>query len=76
MVIPPFTAHWLRHTFVTNMYHAGVDVAIARDQAGHSDIKTTLEIYTTLDKECRRADMSKVDNYINNVSKTPEVKTG
>ena len=76
MVIPPFTAHWLRHTFVTNMYHAGVDVAIARDQAGHSDIKTTLEIYTTLDKECRRADMSKVDNYINNVSKTVEVKTG
>lgn len=64
MVIPPFTAHWLRHTFVTNMYMAGVDVAVARDQAGHSDIKTTLDIYTTLDKECRKTDMSKVDSYI------------
>ena len=64
MVIPAFTAHWLRHTFVTNMYNAGVDVAIARDQAGHSDIKTTLEIYTTLDKENRRSDMAKLNDYI------------
>lgn len=64
MMIPPFTAHWLRHTFVTNLYHAGVDVAVARDQAGHSDIKTTLEIYTTLDKECRVQGAEKIDKYL------------
>lgn len=64
MVIPPFTAHWLRHIFITNMYMAGVDVAVARNQAGHGGIKTTLEIYTTLDKECRKNYMTKPDNYI------------
>lgn len=64
MVIPQFTAHWLRHTFVTNMYMAGVDVAVARNQACHGGIKTTLEVYTTLDKECHKSDMTKPDNYI------------
>lgn len=46
------------------MYMAGVDVAVARNQAGHGGIKTTLEIYTTLDKECRKNYMTKPDNYI------------
>lgn len=41
-VIPPFTAHWLRHTFITNMYLAGIDVLTAKEQAGHADIKTTI----------------------------------
>ena len=46
------------------MYMAGVDVAVARNQAGHIGIKATLDIYTTLDKECRKNDMTKPDNYI------------
>lgn len=60
MVIPQFTAHWL----VTNMYMAGVDVAVERNQAGHGGIKTTLDIYTTSCKECHKSDMTKPDNYI------------
>lgn len=64
MVIPPFTAHWLRHIFVTNMYMAGVDVSVERNQAGHDEIKTTLDIYTTSCKECHKSDMTKPDNYI------------
>lgn len=42
MVIPRITPHWLRHTFITSMYLAGVDVIIAKEQAGHSDINTTI----------------------------------
>ena len=44
-VIPHITPHWLRHTFCTMMYLAGVDILIAKDQMGHADIKTTFEIY-------------------------------
>ena len=36
MVIPPFTAHWLRHTYITMLYLAGVDVLTAKEQAGHA----------------------------------------
>ncbi|MBW7573877.1 tyrosine-type recombinase/integrase [Caproiciproducens faecalis] len=67
-MIPPITAHWLRHTFATLLYLAGVDVLTARDQLGHADIKTTLEIYTHLDKIYKRNSMDKLSEYISGKS--------
>lgn len=73
-MIPPITAHWLRHTFATLLYLAGVDVLTARDQLGHADIKTTLEIYTHLDKVYKRHSMDKLSHYISgNRKKLDEV---
>lgn len=62
-VIPQFTAHWLRHTFITNLYLAGVDVITASKQAGHADIQTTMNIYTHLDDEYKANQMSKLDDF-------------
>ena len=67
-VIPRITPHWLRHTFATMLYFAGVDVLAAKEQLGHSDIKMTLEIYTHLDKEHKRKSMNKLDFYLNDAS--------
>lgn len=44
MVIPRISPHWLRHTFITNMYLAGVDLLTAKEQAGHADINTTIPV--------------------------------
>jgi len=63
-VIPRFTAHWLRHTFCTLMYLAGVDLLTAQQQMGHADIRTTLAIYSHLDKIHKRKSMMKLDNYL------------
>lgn len=63
-VIPRITAHWLRHTFITNMYLAGVDVLTAKQQAGHSDIKVTMDIYTHLDAEHQNKSMEKLNNFL------------
>lgn len=41
MTIPPITMHWLRHTFCTLLYLAGVDVVQACAQMGHADVSTT-----------------------------------
>ena len=65
LVIPNITAHWLRHTFITNMYFAGVDLLTAKEQAGHSDIRTTSEIYTHLDAEFKERKMQSLNNYLN-----------
>jgi integrase len=65
MVIPHFTAHWLRHTFATLLYMSGVDVLTAKEQLGHSDIKTTLAIYTHLDAKFKRKSMGKLNAYLN-----------
>lgn len=64
MTIEPFTPHCLRHTFCSIMYEAGTDVLTAKDQMGHSDIKTTLSIYTHLDKQHKQKNISKLDAYL------------
>lgn len=64
MTIPPFTLHWLRHTYCTLLYFAGVDVVQARALMGHADISTTLRIYTHLDAIHKRKSVSKLDQYL------------
>jgi integrase len=63
-VIPPISPHWLRHTFATMLYLAGVDILTAKEQLGHADIKTTLEIYTHLDAIYKRKAMNKLDDFL------------
>lgn len=65
IVIPRITPHWLRHTFITSMYLAGVDVMTAKEQAGHSDIKTTMAIYTHLDSVYKTKQINKLNEYYN-----------
>ena len=65
--IPRFTPHWLRHTFITMMYLSGVDVLTAKEQAGHSDIQTTLAIYTHLNEQHKNKNIKKLNEYIKNI---------
>ena len=64
MTISPITMHWLRHTFCTLLYLAGVDVVQPCAQMGHSDVSTTLRIYTHLDATWKRSAVDKLDQYL------------
>lgn len=64
MIIPTFTPHQLRHTYITMLYLAGVDVLTAKQQAGHADIKTTLGIYTHLDQKHQRRNLDKLNDFL------------
>ena len=64
MTIEPFTPHCLRHTFCTIMYESGIDVLTAKEQMGHSDVKTTLSIYTHLDKKYKKKNVDKMNHYL------------
>lgn len=64
MVIEPFTWHCLRHTYATILYESGVDAVTAKDLLGHSDIKTTLGIYTHLSAEKKQSDISKLNAFL------------
>lgn len=68
MKIPPFTPHWLRHTFATLLYMAGVDVMTARDQLGHANIQTTLSIYTHLSQKYKDKNIEKLNEYLEKIS--------
>lgn len=55
MRIKPFTPHYLRHTYATLLYLQNVDVVSAKQYLGHSDIQTTVNIYTDLKNNNRLA---------------------
>ena len=64
MVITPFTPHELRHTFCTIMFEAGIDAITAKEQMGHSDIQTTLSIYTHLSQKHKEREVDKLDAFL------------
>ena len=39
------TPHLLRHTYITNLIHAGVDPKTVQYLAGHENSKVTMDIY-------------------------------
>ena len=36
------SAHWLRHSYVTYLLESGAPLKVAQENAGHSDVGTTL----------------------------------
>lgn len=46
-----FHYHMLRHSFTTQLIKNGVSPAITKELVRHSDIKTTLNVYTHIGKE-------------------------
>jgi len=63
------TAHQLRHEYATMLYYAEVDIKKAQYLLGHSDINTTLSIYTHLD-ESNTTDKSKIDAFLSKVNQS------
>lgn len=64
MVIPQLTPHMLRHTCATNMILAGMDAVTVKEQLGHANIQTTLNIYTHVTAEHKQTQISKLDDFL------------
>ena len=47
------TAHVLRHTYVTRLFEAGLDIKEIQYLAGHSTVDMTLRVYTHYDRRSR-----------------------
>lgn len=56
-----FTSHMFRHGYATILFEAGVDVQTAKKLLGHSNIKTTIEIYTHLREKQETESLSKLE---------------
>jgi len=63
VLLPHFSCHSLRHTFTTRMCEAGVNIKVIQDALGHTDISTTLNIYTDVTKELKTSEFKGLDNY-------------
>lgn len=49
------SAHILRHTYITRMFEAGLDIKEIQYLAGHSTVDMTLRVYTHYDQQSRKA---------------------
>lgn len=49
--LPPIKVHGLRHTHASLLFEAGASIKYVQHRLGHSDIQTTMNIYTHVTKK-------------------------
>ena len=55
--------HVLRHTHITMLVEAGVDLPVIVERVGHADINVTLEIYTHVTNKMQQQSDDKINEY-------------
>lgn len=63
--LPHITVHGLRHTYATLAAQGGMSVKQLQAQLGHSDVQTTLNIYTSITDEQRKETASQYTSFVN-----------
>lgn len=59
------TPHGLRHTHCSLLFEAGASIKEVQDRLGHTDVKTTLDIYTHVTKKAQEGAIQKFVSYLN-----------
>jgi integrase len=71
MLLPHFSCHSLRHTFATRMCEKGVNIKVIQDVMGHTDIGTTMNIYTDATNDMKKQEFMLLnEQYIKADTKT------
>ena len=63
-LLPEFSAHILRHTFCTRFCENETNVKVIQTIMGHSDIKTTLDIYADVTDDKKQEVLLSIQNKI------------
>lgn len=68
----PFHFHMLRHTYATNLALNNVDMKVAKDLLRHSNINTTISVYTHINEQYKKDVVDEIfkTKSVENVSKT------
>lgn len=64
ILLPHFSAHNLRHTFCTRLCENEPNIKIIQEIMGHSDIKTTMEIYYDVTRDKKQFSFSQLEGKI------------
>ncbi|MFJ8263383.1 tyrosine-type recombinase/integrase [Rummeliibacillus sp. NPDC094406] len=59
------TTHGLRHTHCSLLFEAGASIKEVQDRLGHSDVKTTMNIYAHVTEKAKEAAIQKFESYLN-----------
>ena len=58
------STHSLRHTYATRCIEAGMSAVVLQRLMGHTDVKVTLNTYTSVFNEFKEKELNKVGNYL------------
>lgn len=58
------TPHGLRHTHCSLLFEAGATIKEVQDRLGHTDVKTTMDIYTHVTQKAKEGAIQKFVNYL------------
>ena len=62
LILPHFSCHHLRHTFCTRLCEVETNLKIIQSIMGHSDIRTTMDIYAEVMEESKRETFDNLAN--------------
>ncbi|WP_346234831.1 site-specific integrase [Lysinibacillus telephonicus] len=62
--LPPLTTHGLRHTHTSILIESGANMKQVQQRLGHSDIKTTMDIYTHLTAHAEKETVNLFTNFL------------
>lgn len=65
-VLKKVTTHGLRHTHCSLLFEAGASIKEVQDRLGHTDVKTTMDIYAHVSEKAKAEAVEKFHNYLNN----------
>lgn len=63
--LPTITTHGLRHTHCSLLFEAGASLKEVQVRLGHSDVKTTMDIYTHVTQKAKEEAILKFSSYLN-----------
>lgn len=72
--LPHVRLHDLRHTFATLLNESGANIKEISEALGHSDITTTLKIYTHMMDKTNKSAVNKMENILNKKKDNEENK--
>lgn len=58
------TTHGLRHTHCSLLFEAGAKLKEVQDRLGHTDVKTTMDIYTHVSQKAKEEAIQKFEDYL------------
>lgn len=63
--LPKITTHGFRHSHCSILFEAGLSLKEVQERLGHSDSKTTLDIYTHVSQKTKNESINKLEDYMN-----------